>query len=40
MLGNDGIINVQKDKLIIETEERLLQIKSSIESLVDDLNKF
>ena len=40
MLGNDGIINVEKDELIIETEERLLQIQSSIESLVDDLNKF
>jgi hypothetical protein len=40
VLGKDGIKNVEKDALVIETEERLLQIQSSIDSLVDDLNKF
>ena len=33
----EGIMNI--DELIIVTEENLLQIPSSIESLVDDLNK-
>ena len=40
MWEKDGIIDVKKDELMIETEERLLQIQFSIESLVVDLNKF
>ena len=39
LFEKEGIMNIEKDELIIVTEENLLQIPSSIESLVDDLNK-
>ena len=34
-----GIIKLEKDELIIETEEKLLEIQTSIETLVNELNK-